>query len=111
MTITWHVEKLRTPHIDAYEIKKLMDWMKGIYGSHMKEYRGEKKNYLGMDLEVSVVGEVRVTIKYDIKSIVYDFPETIDGILATPEADNLYAVREDFNRKCLDKYPDTAFHH
>ena len=36
ITITWHVNDLKTSHVDTYEVTKVIDWMKGIYGSHMK---------------------------------------------------------------------------
>ena len=36
MTITWHIDDLKTSHVDADEATKLIDWMKRIYGSHMK---------------------------------------------------------------------------
>ena len=36
-TITWHVDNLKIPHIDIYEVKKVTDWMKGIYRSHTEE--------------------------------------------------------------------------
>ena len=36
-TITWHVNDLKISYVDADEAKKLKHWMKGIYGSHMKE--------------------------------------------------------------------------
>ena len=36
MTITWHVYELKTSHIDVDEVTKVIYWMKGIYGSHMK---------------------------------------------------------------------------
>ena len=54
MTITWHVDSLKISHVDTYEVKKLIDWAKGIYGSHMEESGGKKKNYLGMDLGLSI---------------------------------------------------------
>ena len=36
MTITWHFDDLKIFHIDADELTKLIYWMKGIYGSHIK---------------------------------------------------------------------------
>ena len=54
ITITLHVNDLKILHVDTYEVTKLIDWMKGIYGSQMRESRGKKKNYLGMDLGLSI---------------------------------------------------------
>ena len=35
MTITCLVDDLKTSHVNADEVKKVTDWMKGIYGCHM----------------------------------------------------------------------------
>ena len=92
-------------------MRKVIDWMKGVYVRHMKEYYGSKYRYLGMDLEFSVDGEVRVKMIDYIKKIVSKFPETIQGRVATPAAYQLFTVREDTNRNVLDKYWATGFHH
>ena len=81
---------------------KVIDWMKGIYGSHMKESRGKKQNYLGMDLEFSVDGKVRGTMMYYLKKILSGFPATIQGRLVTPAAEHLFIVRGDADRKLLE---------
>ena len=89
---------------------KLIDLMKGIYGSHMKEYQRKKHNYPIMDLYLLVYGEVRVTMEYYLKNIVSEFTETIQEIVVTTEAYNLFTVREYNDRKLLDKYRSTEFH-
>ena len=43
----------------------------------MNKSRGKKYYYLGMDLDFSVDGEVIVKMMDHPKTIVYDFPETI----------------------------------
>ena len=43
----------------------------------MKESQGKKHNYLGIDLDLTVDGEVKVKITDYLKDIVSDFPETI----------------------------------
>ena len=85
--------------------------MKVIYSSHKEEYRGKKHDYLGMDLEFSVDGEVREIMSDNLKNIVSEFPESIQEIVATSAADQLFTAREDANRKLLDEDRDTAFHH
>ena len=47
----------------------------------MKEYRRKKHDYLGMDLDLSLYGEIRVTITDYLKKIVSGFTETIQGIV------------------------------
>ena len=75
--ITWHVKDLKILHVHADEVTKAIDCMKVIYGSHMKESRMKKHNYLGMDLALLIDVEVSVTITDYLKNIVSDFPDTI----------------------------------
>ena len=56
-------------------------------------------------------GEVRVTIAYYLKEIVHESPETIQGRVMTPASEHLFTSREDDDRKKLDEYQATAFHH
>ena len=60
--------------------------MKAIYGTHMKESRGKKHNYLIMDLDFSLDVEVRVTMKYYLNNSKSGFTETIKGSVVTPSA-------------------------
>ena len=42
MTMTWPFNDLKILHVGADEVSKAIEWMKGTYHSHMKEYRGNK---------------------------------------------------------------------
>ena len=77
----------------------------------MKKSRGKKHYYLSMGLDFSVDREFRVTITDYLKKVLPDFLETIQVIVATPAAEHLLTVRGDSDRKLLDKYRSTAFHH
>jgi hypothetical protein len=61
-TITWHVDDLKLSHEDENEVTEVIKWLKEIYGEDMRVSRGEKHDYLGMDLDFTVTGEVRVTM-------------------------------------------------
>ena len=90
---------------------KIIDRIKGIYGSRLNKSREKKHDHLGMDLDLLVDEEVRVKIKYYLKNIVSNFSDTIQGRLATPEAYHLFTVREDTDRKMLDEDRAAKFHH
>ena len=47
-----------------------------------------------MDLDLSVDGEVRVTMTDYLNNIVSEFPETIQGRVATPSVEHIFKVRE-----------------
>ena len=63
-----------------------------------------------MGLDLSVDGEVRVNITDYLKKIVSEFTETIQERVTTPSADHLFTVREDADRKPLDKDRAVTFH-
>ena len=46
-----------------------------------------------------------------IRKVLYEFPETIQGIVATPEADHLFTVRYNTDRKLLEKERSAEFTH
>ena len=69
----------------------------------MKEYRGKKHDYIGMDLDLLVDGYVSVTMTDYPKKIVSDFTETIQGRVKTPASEHLFTAREDTDRKLLEK--------
>jgi hypothetical protein len=61
-TITGHVDDLKFSHEDENEVTKIIKWLKKIYGDDMRVSREKKHDYLGMDLDFTVTGEVRVTM-------------------------------------------------
>ena len=53
-TITWHVDDLKLSHVDKKVIDEMIKWIKGLYIQDMRISRGEKHDYLGMILDLSV---------------------------------------------------------
>jgi hypothetical protein len=72
---------------------------------------GKKHDYLGMDLDFTVPGQVKITMIPYLKGVIRDFPEEITGRAASAAADHLFTVREDQDRDPLDKSRALAFHH
>ena len=54
MTIPWHINNVKVSHVDKKGVPKIIEWLKGIYGSHMKESQGKNHDYLSMELYLSV---------------------------------------------------------
>jgi hypothetical protein len=67
-------------------------WLKSIYGEDMRVSRGKKHDYLGMDLDYSVQGEVKVTMIDYLKRVITEFPEEITGTASSPAAERLFTV-------------------
>jgi hypothetical protein len=61
-TVTCHIDDLKISHGEEKEVTKAIDWLKSIYGEDMSVSRAKKHDYLGMDLNFTVPGEVKVTM-------------------------------------------------
>ena len=82
-----------------------------IYGQKLTVKRRQIHDYLGMDLDWSVWGNVTIwMIKYVYK-ILEDFIEVIKKTAATPARDNLFQVRAEELAKHLPDELAVAFHH
>ena len=65
MTVTWHVDDLKVSHKDPFEIIKFAHYLSIQYGKKTTVKRGKVHEYLGMDLDYSRKGAVKVgMIKY-----------------------------------------------
>ena len=61
MTITWHVDDLKISHVEAREVTKIIDWFKSISGK-VRVSRGAVHDYLGMNLDFSDKGKVKISM-------------------------------------------------
>jgi hypothetical protein len=97
MTVGWHVDDLKASHADTEVITDFGKWLKLKYGD-CKEHRGRFFDYLGMELDYSVPGQLRVTMIQFLKDMLVEFPEEITQTRMTPAADYLFRVRDDARR-------------
>ena len=73
-------------------------------------HRGKIHDYLGMDLDYTTPGKVRVSVIKYLAALLEEFPELIGGGAATPHAEHLFRVREDGEAKLLPEEQVLAFH-
>jgi hypothetical protein len=97
--------------VDDEAVDDMISWLKSIYGEDMRVSRGKKHDYLGMDLEYSVPGEVRVTMVDYLKRVITEFPEVITGGGASPAAEKLLTIRPEEECKPIEEKREIAFHH
>ena len=102
MIITWRVDDLKVSHMDRFEITKFSSWLSGIYVQDLAFHRGKRHDYVGMDLDYSEPGKVKIsTIKY-LHRILEGFPELIKRGVTTPAADTcLMCKRKARQNYCL----------
>ena len=93
-TIRFHVDNLKSSHIDPKVNDKFEKWLQVRYGKHgaVKPHRGNVHDYLGMIFDYTEKGKVKVDMKYYVKNMLKEFPvelKTTDTAM-TPAADDLF---------------------
>ena len=93
MTVTWHVDDLKVSHEDPLQITLFAQYLAHIYGEKLTVKRGKLHDYLGMDLDYSTPGKLRISMIKYLDKVMDDFPEDIGGGAAsTPAGDHLFQV-------------------
>ena len=82
------------------------------YNCSLKVNRGKIHDYLGMNLDFSEDGNVKVSsmIPY-LLEILRDFPELLGDTAMSPAADHLFKVRSDEEARLLPEEQAISFHH
>jgi len=111
-TITWHVDDVKSSHEDSKVNDELLDWLKDKYANdnigEVKAKRGTKHNYLGMTLDYTSPGVLKIDMTEYVKSMIEEFPQKVQGRNATPWTENLFKV--DANAKQLEQERKETFH-
>ena len=107
-TVVWHVDDLKLSHEDPKVVDKEVEWLETIYGP-MVGTRGKVHTYLGMDLDFSVDGEVRLTMVPYLQEILDEFPDDWGKPVSTPAANHLFDEQED--SVLLDEEKSKTYHH
>ncbi len=112
MTICWHVDDLFIGHVDPKVVTTFLDWLAKRYNTDDKKLnvvRGPRHDYLGMNLDLSQQGEVRIDMIPYIRNIIDAFPEKIVGVQSTPAGDRLFQIRPPSEAKYLPEEQAHAF--
>ena len=108
-TITWHVDDLKSSHVDSKVNDEFHKWLQKEYGTitDVTATRGTKHIYLGMLLDFSTPGQVKIDMTDYVKDMIEEFPMELDGKAATPANDHLFTI--DKGSK-IDALKAEAFH-
>ena len=109
LTVCWHVDDLKISCVDTNEVTKMIQWLDSEYGE-MHGSRGRRHDYLGMWLDYSIPGEVRISIEEYSRGLIDDFLEEITDTPEIPAASNLFNVRNDNKRELLNETRAHDFH-
>ena len=72
-TVTWHVDDLKSKHVDSKVNDEFSEWCEETYGSdnlgNVKFMRGKIHGYLGMIIDFTQEGILKINMKYYIKGM------------------------------------------
>ena len=94
-TVTWHVDDLKSSHVDPKVNDRFHNWLEQNYGDpeigKVKAVRGKRHDYLAMVLDYSLPGVLKVDMTKYVKDMVEDFPEELQKHKC-PWSENLFKV-------------------
>jgi hypothetical protein len=100
-TVTWHVDDLN--HVDPKD--EFLTWLEKMYGDNdirkVKATRGTRHDYVGMTLDYSKSGQIKVDMTDYIESIsgIRTYPEDVgERSATTPWYESLFKVSEKSKR-------------
>ena len=116
-TVTWHVDDVKSSHIDPLENTKFALHLSKLYNKKgMKKitiHRGPIHDYLGMDFDFSrahIDGTVSISMIKNLSKIFKDFPEEITNTRTSPATDRLFDIRDDDDKKKDPLQEELAIH-
>eukprot|EP00957_Ditylum_brightwellii_P190609 14510099-Ditylum_brightwellii.AAC.1 len=89
LTVCWHVDNLKVPHIGSKVVTQMLKWPEGKY-RQLQTTKGKVHDYIRMMLDFQKKDKVEVIMANCVWEIIQDFPEVIQGIAATPAAEHLF---------------------
>jgi hypothetical protein len=110
-TVLFHVDDLKSSHVDPKVNDDFLAWLNSKYGHYgeVKATRGKIHDYLGMTLDYSEPGKVKIGMIDYITKMVEEFPIKFepDETAPSPHTDDLFAEGTSSH---LDKKRAEEFH-
>jgi hypothetical protein len=96
-TILWHVDDLKISHVDAEVVTGIIEQIDEEFGKEapLTITRGKIHEYLGMTLDYTEPGKVKIKMLDYVEKMLADLPEKFDGEAPTPAANHLFDVDDD----------------
>jgi hypothetical protein len=109
-TILWHVDDLKISHINPDVNTTIIDLINTVFGKEapITVTRGPIHDYLGMMLDYSKKGKVKIKMIDYVKKMLADLPDEMNGEAPTPAGNHLFMV--DNNQTKVDEQKAQFFH-
>jgi hypothetical protein len=99
-TIVWHVDDLKISHMESDVLEDIVDQLNKKYGTinPLVVTQGDVHDYLGMRLDFTEPGKVKVNMENYIQEMLDELPADMAGTATSPAADYLLAVDPECER-------------
>ena len=96
-TICFHVDDLKILHVCYDVVSQVIKLIDDEFGKlePMSVMRGKQHEYLGMELDYSMPGKVRISMSKFVEELLDMLPQDMCGYAMTPAGENLFMVRSD----------------
>lgn len=93
-TVSWHVDDLKSSHVDPKVNDDFHKWLQETYGQvrEVTSTRGKLHDYLGMTMDYSTPGEVKIDMRDYVQGMIDEFPAKLPGTSQAAANDNLFKV-------------------
>jgi len=98
LTVAWHVDDLKVSHVEGEVVSSFIKDMEAEFGKEapLNKSEGKIHDYLGMILDYSTPGELKINMIDYIKTVLHDVPEELIAKRATtPASTHLFTVNEE----------------
>ena len=112
ITVVWHMDDLKVSHVNIKEVDKFVMQMEETFGADapLSVSRGKIHDYLGMNLDFRVEGEVRIDMEHYIDMMLHNAPEDMEGVSNTPAAVHLFKTNSEDPKLLGDKQKKIFVH-
>jgi hypothetical protein len=101
-TVLWHVDDLKISHVDPAVVDEFIAWARDKYEdpeiTKLKPSRGKVHDYLGITLDYSTEGKVKISMPDYIEKMLEEFPymDQVNELkkVSTPAAEFLFTVND-----------------
>ena len=93
-TVSWHVDDLKASHVDPKVNDEFGEWLQKEFGQikDVTGTRGKKHVHLGMTLDCTTPGEVKIDMMDCVRAMIDECPVELTGTVSTPANDHLFKI-------------------
>jgi hypothetical protein len=96
-TILWHMDDLKNSHVNPKVVTSILDMLSKRFAMEtaFTITRGKKHTYIGIDIDYSEKGNVKLSMKEYIQECIDEFPEDTSSPVTTLASNRLFDVDND----------------